>query len=150
MASRIIRSLAHYIGIRLAYTRVQLHTCDENFGPAYTEYICDRDGRYRYLRFNGRSQAMKVETRLRVSMPLFLSQFLYSPNSTSLFPTRILSFDPRHDTHGKIPSLRPARFFLSIFSPLTPLVLPSRASYSRHATRWVLCALNLAKLKKFF
>lgn len=57
-----------------------------------------------------------ASARLRAS--LFLSQCLYSLNSTSLSPMRKLSFDPRHGTRGEIPSLRPARFFLSVFSPL--------------------------------
>lgn len=71
----------------------------------------------------------------RLHASLFLSQCLYSLNSTSLSPMRRLSFDPRHGTRGEIPSLRPARFFLSVFSPLTSLAVPSWTAYSRHATR---------------
>lgn len=62
-----------------------------------------------------------ASARLRAS--LFLPRCLYSPNSTSLSPTRRLSFDPRHGTRGKIPHFKACAFlslrFLSSETPRT-------------------------------
>lgn len=83
-----------------------------------------------------------ASARLRAS--LFLTQCLYSLNSTSLSPMRRLSFDPRHGTRGKIPSLRPARFFLSVFSPPRLRVLSCNSLLSiRDATH-----LNALRAKR--
>lgn len=110
------------------YARTHTH---ESFGPAYTGFICDRDGRCRYLWFHGRNQAPKVETRLRVfvylslpaAVPLFAG--LYSANSlSSLSPTCKLSFDPHLIARSDpLSFFRPARFFV---------LSPSSASLSPH------------------
>lgn len=86
-----------------------------------------------------------ASARLRAS--LFLLQCLYSLNSTSLSPMRWLSFDPRHGTRGEIPSLRPARFFLSVFSPLySSRTFMNSLLSTRDATRSILRAKQIWRI----
>lgn len=90
-------------GLTRSHTRhihayASAHACTHARSTRYTKaldpptrgFIRDRDGRYRYLWFNGRSQP-KVETRLRVSpclsLPTTIS--LFAGLSATLFLRRV-------------------------------------------------------------